>query len=172
MSPTEVSLSKPRFSLLIKTALIFLSWKAVQSLLMGIIYYAWDSKDSPDYYTPRYLSSEWGDVDTCVLIVTWFLGQAVIIVQVVTKILSYTARNLIATGICCAVGVVSFACIGVLCAFLDEESSAFWTYVWALVLAAEVVITAVFAIVFYVIQTRTKKITHKREPTSSNAMNH
>jgi hypothetical protein len=119
---------------------------------MGIIYYAWNSKDSPDYYTPRYLSSEWSDVDTCVLIVTWFLGQAVIISEIVGKAFTFASKNVVITIICCAVGVVCFACIGVLCAFLDEESSAFWTYVWALVLAAEIVVTAIFGLAYYLVR--------------------
>jgi hypothetical protein len=123
---------------------------------MGLIYCGWDDKDEPDYYNPTYLAQKWSNVDTCALLVCWFIGQIVICLHIVKGLFSTASRHSLISGVHIFFGLVCVACIGILCIYLDEESSAFWTFTWAMVCVMELGVSIVFGVIYYLMVLKNK----------------
>ncbi|MEE4248639.1 MAG: hypothetical protein V2I33_24950 [Kangiellaceae bacterium] len=116
---------------------------------MGILYYFWDDKDNPEYYSPTYLIDNWDFIDTVALVAIWAIGQIIICLHIFKNLFFIAARIMTISIINIVIGLASLAGIAVLCLYIDEESGAFWTFVWALVCGAEFVLSAIFYALWY-----------------------
>ena len=65
------------------------TFKAFKSLLLGIIYYGWDSRDEPAENTADYITENWSSVDTTALIICGFIGGVAIIAQIFKGVFSF-----------------------------------------------------------------------------------